>query len=176
MWSTVGTVPLWRNNKQTPLPLRILKVIFTSCYWGKELLEKNILVLESPWFFPKKFCIDVVTIGQIKIEIISSGILWCTVGRVHSHKLTYPSCSKWLLVIHAWYNVPGTWVQGWQILVFGKKSPGLCGMFHPLLWLKEDDDNVRHPNHSFSNSLYQSLVLHHTVVPTVWVGWINKLF
>ena len=36
-------------NKRTPLHLHILKV-FTSYYWGKEGLEKMILVLD---FFPK---------------------------------------------------------------------------------------------------------------------------
>ena len=42
-------------NKQTPLYLLISS---TSCYWGKEVLEKMILVLISPWkvldFFPQK--------------------------------------------------------------------------------------------------------------------------
>ena len=40
-------------NKQTPLNLCILKV-FTSCYWGKEVLEKIVLVLEKPLIFSQK--------------------------------------------------------------------------------------------------------------------------
>ena len=40
-------------NKWTLLHWRILKV-FTSCYWGKEVLEKMIVrSLKSPWFFPR---------------------------------------------------------------------------------------------------------------------------
>ena len=50
------------NNRLPPPPLphlRILKV-FTSCYWGKRVLEKMILVLEKSLIFPKKFCMNYV--------------------------------------------------------------------------------------------------------------------
>ena len=55
--------------KQTPLHLRILKV-FTSCYWGKEVLEKTI----CPWkvldFFTKKFCMNHVSTRQWRIQTL----------------------------------------------------------------------------------------------------------
>ena len=45
-------------NKGPPSTLKV----FTSSYWGKEVLEKIILVLEkslnSPWFFSQKFCMN----------------------------------------------------------------------------------------------------------------------
>ena len=40
-------------NKRTPLHLCILKV-FTSCYWGKEVLQKVMLVLEKSLLFSQK--------------------------------------------------------------------------------------------------------------------------
>ena len=49
----------------TLLHLRILKV-FTSCYWGKEVLDKVILVLD---FFSQKFCMTM----QLQTVMISAG-------------------------------------------------------------------------------------------------------
>ena len=48
----------------TLLHLRILKV-FTSCYWGKEVLDKVILVLD---FFSQKFCMTM----QLQTVMISA--------------------------------------------------------------------------------------------------------
>ena len=48
-------------NKRTPFHLRILKA-FTSYYWGKEVLEKMILILEKSLMFSQKIlyepCLD----------------------------------------------------------------------------------------------------------------------
>ena len=59
-------------NKRTPFHLCILKV-FTSCSWGKEVLEKMISVLEKSLMFSPKIlfepCLDLRMTMRIKFYV-----------------------------------------------------------------------------------------------------------
>ena len=95
-------------NKRTPFHLRILKV-FTSCSWGKEVLEKMISVLEKSLMFSPKIlfepCLDLRMTMRIKFYFK----FFCKYffKKRHPGKLhfTFPHQANMVLFIEVGYGI-----------------------------------------------------------------------
>ena len=89
-------------NKRTPFHLRILKV-FTSCSWGKEVLEKMISVLEKSLMFSPKIlfepCLDLRMTMRIKFYFKFLANIFLKKDTLESFILLFLTRLTWLFLL-----------------------------------------------------------------------------